>query len=155
MMRVRGFSLCRIVLPAGNAKKLPGFLLGALFLAPSALAQSTNYSTLEVTSGEPARVGFYGFATKTCASEPLPVLDVVTPPKHGVVTVRAGSVTATKVANCPAVQVQVQVVFYRATANYVGPDQVVFSVKKQDGVVDVYSVSLTVNAPQPPPPSNL
>jgi hypothetical protein len=136
------------------------------FLAPAciiwayapAAAQSTNYASLEIAAGASARIGYYGFAKKDCTPEPLPSIEVVSAPKHGVLTVRTGTLNAKNIANCTNLKLPAQIVFYRAQAGYVGPDQVVFGVKNAEGAINVYSFSISVKesaAPQSPPPDNL
>jgi hypothetical protein len=120
--------------------------------------QSTNYSSVEVPAGGSVRLGNYGGVRRDCTFDPLPAIEVANPPKHGVVTVRADTVRTNKVASCPNLAVPVQAVSYHAQAGYVGSDQIVFGVKRSNGVVDVYSISVTVKeapASQGPPPSNL
>jgi hypothetical protein len=134
---------------------VPAFV--ACACAPAA-AQSTNYASVEIAAGASARIGYYGFAKKDCTPEPLPSIEVVSAPKHGVLTVRTGTLNAKNIANCPNLKLSAQVVFYRAQAGYVGPDQVVFGVKNAEGAINVYSFSINVkegSAPQSPPPDNL
>jgi len=128
----------------------------AVFSVQIGLAQSTNYSSVEVASGGQVLLGNYGGIGRSCAVEPLPTIEMPNPPKHGVVSVRTGTVMTNKAAGCPNLPVPVQTVAYHARSGYVGPDQVVFGVKRPNGVVDIYSISVTVKeapATQASPPS--
>lgn len=117
--------------------------------ASAAVAQSTNYSTAQTPAGGAVRLGYYGAAGKGCVPEPLPTIEVVSPPRHGVVTVRSGSLTTNKLPSCPKLKLPVQIVFYRAQSGYAGADRVVFGVKRSSGKVDIWSFSIDVKEASP------
>lgn len=132
---------------------LPLSFLLLTSLSGGAGAQSTNYSSADVTAGASVKLGFYAFARKDCVAGPLPTIEVVSPPKHGVFTAKRGILTTGNSDKCANTKLPAQIVFYRSQPNYTGPDQVVYGVKSPDGQIDVYSISITVKegpAPQSP-----
>jgi hypothetical protein len=131
-----------------------GFSLRVVTLAlavtsTAAIGQSTSYSSVDAAAGALVQIGYYASAKKDCAPNPLPTIDVATPPKHGVLTIRNGMVTTNKVANCPNLKLPAQVVFYQGQTGYAGPDQIVFAVTNPAGEVNIYSFSITVKEGPP------
>jgi hypothetical protein len=115
--------------------------------ASAAPAQTTDYTTATVTSGKPARLGYYATIKKDCSPGPLPEIRVVTAPKSGTLTVTRANLTTNKVANCPAATTPVQVVFYRSRPGFVGEDLIAYDVKESSGRVRSYAITITVRAP--------
>jgi hypothetical protein len=68
-------------------------LAGALAIpAGAGLAQSNSaYRSADAVAGKSERLGVYGNVQKDCTSGPLPTVRVVTPPKHGELSVRSGT----------------------------------------------------------------
>ena len=61
------------------------------FVAPAALGQAINYTSVEAIAGKPVQLTYHADAHKsTCTPAPMPTFRVVEPPKNGVLTVRKG-----------------------------------------------------------------
>jgi hypothetical protein len=58
----------------------------------------------------------------TCASGPLRASRLATPPAHGSVTVKRGTLKATNIKQCLAIEVPAFVAFYGASADFSGAD---------------------------------
>ena len=124
------------------------------FLASAALAQTTNYTSIEVTAGKPVQLSYHASANKNCAPAPPPTVRVTQPPKDGALIVRKAVLTTDKIAGCPKLKTPVQVVFYQARADYAGPDHVGYEATNSNGEVASYDVTITVKpAPAPSAPS--
>ena len=124
------------------------------FVASAALAQTTNYTSIEATAGKPMQLTYHASAHKNnCTPAPLPVVRVLQPPKGGVLIVRKAVLTTDKVAGCPGLKVPAQVVYYQGRGDYTGPDHVSYQVTDFNGEVANYDVSITVKvAPAPAAP---
>ena len=85
-----------------------------------ALAQATNYTSVEATAGKPVQLTYHASANKNCTAAPLPTIRVTQAPKAGVLTVRPAVLMTAKVAGCPKIKVPAQVVLYQA-GGYAGP----------------------------------
>lgn len=112
-----------------------------------AMAQSINYSSADVPAGASVQLGYYGAAGEACSSEPPPIVDVVSPPTHGVLSIRTGLLTTNRLPSCPGLKLSVEVVSYSAQAGYVGPDAVTFRVKSKKGVESSWRYSIDVKQP--------
>jgi hypothetical protein len=122
-------------------------------VASAALAQATNYTSVEATAGKPVQLTYHASAHKNCTPAPLATFDVLQAPKLGLLTVRKGLLTTDKVAGCPGLKIPAEVVFYRARAGSAGPDHVIYKVTGANGEVETYDVTITVKpAPAPSPP---
>jgi hypothetical protein len=124
------------------SRYVPTFL--ALLTSATAFAQSTNYTSVETVAGTATQIGYYASAKKDCAPAPLPTIRVLTLPKHGTLSIRRGTVTTNRVANCPSLQTPAQVVFYQGNADYQGADEVAYEVTSYSGEVGVYNIAVTV-----------
>jgi hypothetical protein len=122
--------------------------LGLSLIMPAmAGAQSQNFARIEAVAGVPLRVNAHGSAKKSdCSSEALHTIKVIEAPKSGTLTVRKASVKTDKVAGCPYLRIQAQVVFYRARPDLVGSDRFVYEVTRPSGQVQVYDYSVDVKA---------
>ena len=56
------------------------------------------------------------------ASGPLPAIRLAAPPAHGSVTVKRGTLKATNIKQCLAIEVPAFVAFYDASTDYSGAD---------------------------------
>jgi hypothetical protein len=131
---------------------LSGAIAG--FVVSTALAQATNYTSIEVPAGKPVQLSYHASAGKNCAPAPPPTVRVTQPPKGGALIVRKAVLTTDKIAGCPRLKTPVQVVFYQARADYAGPDHVGYEATDSNGEVASYDVTITVNpAPAPTPPA--
>ena len=145
--------------PVRAAIKL--YLLVAVVISSStaALGQpapTSNYTSIDATSGKPVQLSYHASAHKNCAPAPLPTIHVTQPPKSGVLTVRRAILSTDKVAGCPHIKVPAQVVFYQAHPSYTGPDHLDYEVTNENGEVTTYDITITVKAPpatNPPVPT--
>src|ERR671910_526812 len=78
-------------------------LAGSLAIpAGVASAQSNSaYRSADAVADKAERLGVYGNVQKDCTSGPLPTVRVVTPPKHGELNVRSGTLKAGRITRCP------------------------------------------------------
>ena len=122
----------------------------AVLASAAAFAQSANYTSVDTVAGALTRIGYFASAKKDCAPAPLPTIRVLKPPKHGVLSIRAGAVVTNQVANCPNLKTPAQVLFYLGNADYRGADELAYEVTSSNGDVGVYNVSVTVKEPPKP-----
>jgi hypothetical protein len=115
-----------------------------LALSCAALAQSTNYSTVNAVAGMPVQINFHASFKKDCTAAPLPTIRVIQPPKSGTLTVRRGVLNTNKVAGCPALKSPAQVVFYLARAGQGSSDHLVYEVTSSNGEVAVYDITIEI-----------
>ena len=118
--------------------------------ATAALAQSTNYTSIEVSGNAPKQLSYHASAHKNCTPAPLPTIRVIQVPTSGTLIVRRAVLTTDKIANCPALKIPAQVVFYQARAGYAGSDHVVYEVTDSTGEVSIYDVTIKVKETQKP-----
>ena len=92
-------------------------------LAFAAVAQDTSVEReVKAAPGRDVRVGVYTDIRRDCTAGPLPAIRLATPPAHGTVTVKRGTLKATNIKQCLATEVPALVAFYRAADGYNGPD---------------------------------
>ncbi len=133
-----------------------GLLAFALAAALSGAAvaqapQTSNYSTVEAIPGKPVELGYHATARKNCSPAPLPTIRVIEAPRSGVLTVRKGELTTSRVAGCPKLKTPVQVVLYEARAGQGGTDHVIYEVTSVDGEVSRYDVTIKIGKASPAP----
>ena len=88
---------------------------------------------LKAAPGRDVRVGIYTDIRSDCTSGPLPAIRLVTPPAHGTVTVKRGTLKATNFKQCLGIEVQAFVAFYRAAAEFSGADIFELEITMQGG----------------------
>jgi hypothetical protein len=115
-----------------------------ILLNTAALAQSTNYTSVEATSDKPIQLSYHASARKNCTPAPLPMVRVLEPPKFGTLIVRKAQLTTDKITNCPALKIPAQVIFYQARNGYLGHDHVIYAVADENGEVNSYDVTINV-----------
>jgi hypothetical protein len=97
------------------------------FLCASTLAVRAQSDLLQrdvkAAPGHDVRVGIYTNIRTDCTSGPLPAIKLVTPPSHGTVTVKRGTLKATNFKQCLATEVPAFVAFYRGAAEFTGTDE--------------------------------
>jgi hypothetical protein len=111
-------------------------VLAALLCLPAVavLAQgNVPERELKTAPGRDLRVGIYTDIRQDCTSGPLPAIRMATPPAHGAVTVKRGTLKATNIKQCLATEVPAFVAFYRAAANFRGSDQFALEISWPDG----------------------
>jgi hypothetical protein len=126
-------------------------LVGSLAMSGSkALAQSkSGYRSADTVAGKPHRLGAYGDVQKDCTSGPLPTVRVLTPPNHGELNVRSGTLKAGRIPRCPNLAAKAQGVFYKPNPAYKGADEVSYEVKSACGKVESHTVRITVKDAPP------
>src|SRR5580693_5552654 len=75
---------------------------------------------LKAAPGRDVRVGVFTDIRPDCTSGPLPAIRLATPPAHG--NVKRGTLKATNIKQCLAIEVPAFVAFYHASADYSGAD---------------------------------
>jgi hypothetical protein len=95
-----------------------------------------------------ARVGIYTNIRPDCTTGPLPMIRLVTPPTHGAVTVKRGTLKATNLKQCLATEVPAFVAFYRAAREFSGTDDFVLEISLAEGrkVLEHFRVNVSPNA---------
>jgi hypothetical protein len=117
----------------------------------AALAQTNSaYRSAEAIAGKPHRLGVYGNVQKDCTSGPLPTIRVVTPPKHGELNVRSGTLKTGRITRCPILAAKAQGVLYKANPTFKGTDEVAYEVRSASGKVESHTVRITVKDAQAP-----
>jgi hypothetical protein len=108
---------------------------GLLCLPAVAVSAQGNVSEreLKTAAGRDLRVGVYTDIRQDCTSGPLPAIRLATPPAHGSVSVKRGTLKATNFKQCLATEVPAFVAFYRAKPDYSGGDQFVLEISWPDG----------------------
>jgi len=100
--------------------------LAAAMLLLGALAAHAQDDVVErqlkAAPGRDVRVGVFTDIRPDCTSGPLPAIRLATPPAHGSVNVKRGTLKATNIKQCLAIEVPAFVAFYRAAAGYSGAD---------------------------------
>ena len=69
---------------------------------------------------------------------------MVTPPKHGALSLKSGKTKAGELARCPTLEVPAKAVFYQSDPKYSGSDEVAYAVKGADGQVRTLTIKVTV-----------
>jgi hypothetical protein len=88
---------------------------------------------LKAAPGRDVRVGVFTAIGPDCTSGPLPAIRLATPPAHGNVTVKRGTLKATNIKQCLAIDVPAFVAFYRAAADYSGADDFELEIGSPNG----------------------
>ena len=88
---------------------------------------------LKASPGRDLRVAVYTDIRADCTSGPLPAIKLATPPAHGAVTVKRGTLKATNIKQCLATEAPAFVAFYRATPDFRGSDQFALEISWPDG----------------------
>jgi hypothetical protein len=111
--------------------------LAALLLCIGAFAAYAQDDVVErqlkAAPGRDVRAGVFTDIRPDCTSGPLPAIRLATPPAHGSVTVKRGTLKATNIKQCLAIEVPALVAFYRAAADYSGADGFELEISLPDG----------------------
>jgi hypothetical protein len=113
-------------------------------MADPTLAQDQSFRSADAQAGKPVRLGIHGNVSKECAAGALPEIKVVTPPKHGALSLKSGKTKAGELARCPKLEVPAKAVFYQSDPKYSGSDEVAYAVKGADGQVQTLTIKITV-----------
>jgi hypothetical protein len=126
----------------------------ASLVASTALAQSANYTSVEVPTQKLLQLSYHASAHRDCTPGRLPTIRVIEPPTSGTLTVKVAELTTTRVVGCPSLKMPARVIFYQSRAGYVGPDHVKYEVTSENGEVVTYDTTITVtSAPAPDQPN--
>ncbi|HUZ32143.1 MAG TPA: hypothetical protein VMV19_08600 [Xanthobacteraceae bacterium] len=98
-----------------------------------AIAHAQSVREFKATPGKDVRVTVYVNIRPDCTSGPLPAIRLATPPEHGAVTVKRGTLKATNLKQCLAAEVPAFVVFYRAASGYSGADAFALEINSAGG----------------------
>ena len=119
-----------------NRLSRPSFA-AAIVLCIGALAAHAQDDVIErqlkAAPGRDVRVGVFTDIRPDCTSGPLPAIRLATPPAHGSVTVKRGTLKATNIKQCLAIEVPAFVAFYHASADYSGADDFELEISLPDG----------------------
>lgn len=88
---------------------------------------------LKAAPGRDVRVGIFTDIRPDCTSGPLPAIRLATPPAHGSVNVKRGTLKATNIKQCLAIEVPAFVTFYHAAADYSGADDFELEISLPNG----------------------
>jgi hypothetical protein len=88
---------------------------------------------LKAAPGRDVRVGVFTDSRPDCTSGPLPAIRLATPPAHGNVNVKRGTLKATNINHCLAIEVPAFVAFYHASADYSGADDFELEISLPNG----------------------
>jgi hypothetical protein len=112
-------------------------LAAAMFLCAGALVAYAQDDVIErqlkAAPGRDVRAGVFTDIRPDCTSGPLPAIRLATPPAHGSVTVKRGTLRATNIKQCLAIEVPAFVVFYRAAADFSGADDFELEISSPNG----------------------
>ena len=120
----------------------------AAFLCVFALTVGAQDDVLErqlkAAPGHDVRAGVFTDIRPDCTSGPLPAIRLATPPAHGSVTVRRGTLKGTNIKQCLALEVPAFVAFYHASADYSGADDFELEISLPNSVKRRERVHVTV-----------
>jgi hypothetical protein len=105
--------------------RFPSFAVAMILCAGTLAAYAQDdvvERELKAALGRDVRVGVFTAIRPDCTSGPLPAIRLATPPARGSVNVKRGTLKATNIKQCLAIEVPAFVAFYRASADYSGAD---------------------------------
>jgi hypothetical protein len=117
-----------------------------LLFASAAGAQNTVERDVKVMPGKEARVAVYTDIKPDCTSGPLPAIKLASPPAHGAVTVKRGTLKVTNYKQCLATEVPMFVAFYRSLDTYNGADEFVLEISMVGGRKELQHFRVNVSA---------
>ena len=118
-----------------------------LAFATGAIAQTQPVQReIKAQTGHTARVGIYTNIRPDCTSGPLPAIRLATPPAHGNVSVKRGTLKATNFKQCLATEVPAFIAFYRAAADYNGTDEFELEVSLPGGNKRIERIRVNVSS---------
>jgi hypothetical protein len=101
---------------------------------------------LKVAPGRDLRVGIFTSIRPDCTSGPLPAIRLASPPAHGTVIVKRGTLKATNFKQCLATEVPAFVAFYRAAQNFNGTDVFDLEINFADGRKQIQHFRISVSS---------
>jgi hypothetical protein len=118
----------------------------SLAVAGPAVAQTSNYRSMDIVPGKPARIAVVTALKKDCTAGTIGGVKVVTVPKNGNLSLKRGKLKTPASFRCPNVETQAEAVFYQPKAKFSGDDEIVYETKSADGAIERFTVKLTVGA---------
>src|SRR5580658_6662134 len=116
-------------------------------LATPAAAQSTTIERqVKAAPGKDVRVGVYTDIRPDCTAGPLPAIRLVTPPAHGTVNVKRGTLKATNLKQCLATEVPAFVALYHGAAEFDGADEFLLEITWPSGRKELQHFRVNVSA---------
>jgi hypothetical protein len=119
-------------------------LLWALAV-PGAAQNNMVERQFKAVPGKEVRFGFYADIRQDCTSGPLPAIRLVTPPAHGTVNVKRGTLKVTNLKQCLAAEVPAFVALYRAAENYDGADEFLLEIGVAGGRKQLQHFRVTIS----------
>jgi len=119
-----------------NRLSRPSFAAAIVFCIGALAAHAQDdviERQLKAAPGRDVRAGVFTDIRPDCTSGPLPAIRLATPPAHGSVTVKRGTLKATNIKQCLAIEVPAFVAFYHASADYSGADDFELEISLPDG----------------------
>ena len=112
-------------------------LIAAMFFLAGTLAAYAQEDVIErqlkAAPGRDVRAGVFTDIRPDCTPGPLPAIRLATPPAHGNVVVKRGTLKATNIKQCLAIEVPAFVAFYHAAADYSGADDFELEISSPNG----------------------
>ena len=112
-------------------------LIAAMFFLAGTLAAYAQEDVIErqlkAAPGRDVRAGVFTDIRPDCTPGPLPAIRLATPPAHGNVIVKRGTLKATNIKQCLAIEVPAFVAFYHAAADYSGADDFELEISSPNG----------------------
>jgi hypothetical protein len=115
-------------MPRARRSLLAAAVVLCALTAPAGAQGNVVEHEVRGVPGKEVRVGIYTDIRPDCTAGPLPAIRLVTPPAHGSVNVKRGTLKATNIKQCLATEVPAFVAFYRASDNYSGADEFLLEV---------------------------
>jgi len=121
-----------------------------LLLVLPALAFAQTSTIERQVKGAPntnINAGVFVTIRKDCTSGPLPAVRLITPPAHGLVTVKQGRLRATNVKQCLGMELPAFVAFYRSAQDFIGQDSFTLEVTGAEGKTQLQRITVTIAKP--------
>lgn len=134
---------------APRAKVLKRICLAALLLFGPPLHHAGAQTPVierdvKATAGRDSRVAIYTSIRPDCTSGPLPAIRLAAAPAHGTVSVRRGTLKATNVKQCLAIEVPALIAFYRSVRDFTGADEFQLEITLAGGRKEIQDFRVTV-----------
>jgi hypothetical protein len=124
-------------------------LAATILLVASVLpagAQNAVEREVKAAPGRDVRVGVYSDIRPDCTAGPLPAIRLVSPPAHGAVNVKRGTLKITNYKQCLATEVPAFIAIYRAADNFYGPDEFLLEIGMTGGRKQLQHFRVNVSA---------
>ena len=122
------------------------WLTAAMLLFASGAGAQDTVERNVAAPGKDARVAVYSDIKPDCTSGPLPAIKLASPPAHGAVTIKRGTLKVTNYKQCLATEVPVYVAFYRARDAFNGADEFVLEISMVGGRKQLQHFRVNVSA---------